>query len=84
MEQFGEPLHNLGSRHWFYMIFPGSCAEVLLADKAQLLKLTVSGITVLVDCMRAISEGNACSHSKEKFINDFAAPWNKVMNLDRF
>ncbi|MFZ1527292.1 MAG: catalase/peroxidase HPI [Ferruginibacter sp.] len=34
--------------------------------------------------LRAISEVYACSDSKEKFVNDFAAAWNKVMNLDRF
>ena len=34
--------------------------------------------------LRAISEVYACSDSNEKFINDFIAAWNKVMNLDRF
>ena len=34
--------------------------------------------------LRAISEVYACSDSHEKFINDFIAAWNKVMNLDRF
>ncbi|MDC0093415.1 catalase/peroxidase HPI [Alphaproteobacteria bacterium] len=34
--------------------------------------------------LRAISEVYACSDSKDKFINDFVAAWNKVMNLDRF
>ena len=34
--------------------------------------------------LRAVSEVYACSDSKEKFINDFVAAWNKVMNLDRF
>lgn len=34
--------------------------------------------------LRAIAEVYACSDSKEKFLNDFAAAWNKVMNLDRF
>ncbi|MDC0975538.1 catalase/peroxidase HPI [Alphaproteobacteria bacterium] len=34
--------------------------------------------------LRAIAEVYACSDSKDKFINDFVAAWNKVMNLDRF
>ena len=34
--------------------------------------------------LRAIAEVYACSDSKNKFVNDFVAAWNKVMNLDRF
>ena len=34
--------------------------------------------------LRAIAEIYASEDSKEKFINDFVNPWNKVMNLDRF
>ncbi|MEX1377848.1 MAG: catalase/peroxidase HPI, partial [Eubacteriales bacterium] len=34
--------------------------------------------------LRAVAEVYACSDSNEKFINDFVAAWNKVMNLDRF
>lgn len=34
--------------------------------------------------LRAISEVYACDDAKEKFVNDFVAAWNKVMNLDRF
>ena len=34
--------------------------------------------------LRALAEVYACADSKEKFVNDFAAAWNKVMNLDRF
>lgn len=34
--------------------------------------------------LRAIAEVYACADSDEKFINDFVAAWNKVMNLDRF
>jgi catalase-peroxidase len=34
--------------------------------------------------LRAIAEVYAQSDSKEKFVNDFIAAWNKVMNLDRF
>lgn len=34
--------------------------------------------------LRAIAEVYACGDSKEKFVHDFVAAWNKVMNLDRF
>lgn len=34
--------------------------------------------------LRALAEVYACSDSKEKFVNDFVAAWNKVMNLGRF
>lgn len=34
--------------------------------------------------LRAISEVYACEDSQEKFVTDFVAAWNKVMNLDRF
>ena len=34
--------------------------------------------------LRAISEVYACSDSHDKFVNDFIAAWNKVMNMDRF
>jgi catalase-peroxidase len=34
--------------------------------------------------LRAISEVYACEDSKEKFVRDFVAAWDKVMNLDRF
>ena len=34
--------------------------------------------------LRAIAEVYACDDAKERFVNDFVAAWNKVMNLDRF
>ena len=34
--------------------------------------------------LRAIAEVYGCSDSKDKFVTDFIAAWNKVMNLDRF
>jgi len=34
--------------------------------------------------LRALSEVYACDDSKEKYVHDFVAAWNKVMNLDRF
>lgn len=34
--------------------------------------------------LRAIAEVYACEDAREKFVQDFVAVWNKVMNLDRF
>ncbi len=34
--------------------------------------------------LRAVAEVYACADSKEKFVKDFVAAWDKVMNLDRF
>ncbi len=34
--------------------------------------------------LRALAEVYACEDMKEQFVHDFAAAWNKVMNLDRF
>ena len=34
--------------------------------------------------LRAIAEVYACADGKEKFVHDFIAAWNKVMELDRF
>jgi catalase-peroxidase len=34
--------------------------------------------------LRAIAEVYGCEDSQERFLHDFAAAWNKVMNLDRF
>ncbi|MBN2438252.1 MAG: catalase-peroxidase, partial [Deltaproteobacteria bacterium] len=34
--------------------------------------------------LRALAEVYACEDGQEKFLNDFVAAWNKVMNLDRF
>ena len=34
--------------------------------------------------LRALAEVYACADSQEKFLHDFVAVWDKVMNLDRF
>jgi catalase-peroxidase len=34
--------------------------------------------------LRALAEVYACADSQEKFVSDFVAAWNKVMNADRF
>ena len=34
--------------------------------------------------LRALAEVYACDDNRQKFVQDFVAAWNKVMNLDRF
>jgi catalase-peroxidase len=34
--------------------------------------------------LRALAEVYACDDAGEKFVKDFVAAWDKVMNLDRF
>ncbi len=34
--------------------------------------------------LRSLAEVYACEDCREKFVHDFVAVWNKVMNLDRF
>jgi catalase-peroxidase len=34
--------------------------------------------------LRALAEVYACTNSRQKFVKDFVAAWNKVMNADRF
>jgi catalase-peroxidase len=34
--------------------------------------------------LRALAEVYACADAEEKFVRDFVAAWDKVMNLDRF
>ncbi|MCA8036609.1 catalase-peroxidase, partial [Burkholderia arboris] len=34
--------------------------------------------------LRALAEVYGSADAKEKFVRDFVAAWNKVMNLDRF
>ncbi len=34
--------------------------------------------------LRALAEVYGCEDAQEKFVRDFVAAWNKVMNLDRF
>ena len=34
--------------------------------------------------LRAVAEVYGCEDAKERFVHDFVAAWDKVMNLDRF
>jgi catalase-peroxidase len=51
------------------------------------LKWTASRVDLVFGAnseLRALAEVYACADSQEKFVHDFVAAWNKVMNLDRF
>jgi catalase-peroxidase len=55
--------------------------------KTGQLKWTASRVDLLFGSnsqLRAIAEVYAQNDSKEKFVKDFVAVWDKVMNLDRF
>ena len=49
--------------------FKGSRADLIFGSNTEL---------------RAVAEVYASDDSKEKFVQDFVAAWNKVMNADRF
>jgi catalase-peroxidase len=51
------------------------------------LKWTASRVDLIFGSnsqLRALAEVYGCEDSREKFVHDFVAAWNKVMNLDRF
>jgi len=55
--------------------------------KTGKLKWTASRVDLVFGSnsqLRALAEVYACADAKQKFVNDFAAAWNKVMNLDRY
>jgi catalase-peroxidase len=55
--------------------------------KTGKLKWTATRVDLLFGShsqLRALAEVYAQNDSKEKFVNDFVAVWNKVMNADRF
>lgn len=55
--------------------------------KTGAVKWTASSVDLVFGSnsqLRAISEVYASSNADEKFVNDFVAAWDKVMNLDRF
>src|SRR5579883_435335 len=55
--------------------------------KTKELKWTATRVDLIFGShsqLRALAEVYASSDAKEKFAKDFAAAWNKVMNLDRF
>jgi len=55
--------------------------------KTNQVKWTASRVDLIFGShsqLRALAEVYASSDSKEKFVKDFVATWNKVMNADRF
>jgi len=51
------------------------------------LKWTATRVNLLFGSnsqLRALAEVYACDDGQEKFVRDFVAAWDKVMNLDRF
>ncbi len=55
--------------------------------KTGKLKWTASRVDLVFGSnsqLRALAEVYACEDAREKFIRDFVAVWDKVMNLDRF
>jgi catalase-peroxidase len=55
--------------------------------KTDALKWTATRVDLIFGSnseLRAVAEVYASNDSKEKFVKDFVAAWNKVMNLDRF
>ncbi len=58
-----------------------------LDRKTSALKWTATRVDLIFghdSQLRALAELYACEDSQEKFLQDFVAAWNKVMNLDRF
>jgi catalase-peroxidase len=56
-------------------------------DRAGKVKWTATAVDLVFGShsqLRAIAEVYASSDAKEKFVRDFVAAWDKVMNLDRF
>jgi catalase-peroxidase len=56
-------------------------------DSSGQVKWTASRVDLIFGSnseLRALAEVYACDDAKEKFVRDFVAAWDKVMNLDRF
>jgi catalase-peroxidase len=65
----GEDLFEGRDRKTGKVKWTGSSVDLVFGSNSQL---------------RAISEVYASDDAQQKFVNDFVAVWNKVMNLDRF
>jgi len=55
--------------------------------KTGALKWTATRVDLIIGSnteLRAVAEVYACADAQEKFVRDFVAAWDKVMNLDRF
>ncbi len=56
-------------------------------DRAGKVKWTATRVDLIFGShsqLRALAEVYATNDAKEKFVKDFVAAWNKVMNLDRY
>jgi catalase (peroxidase I) len=58
-----------------YPALAGSCINLFEFEASDLLRFAFRASRT---CRRE------CEDAKEKFVNDFVAAWNNVMNLDRF
>jgi catalase-peroxidase len=65
----GEPFYEGYDRRTRAAKWTGTAVDLVFGSNSQL---------------RAIAEVYACGDSHQKFVRDFVAVWNKVMNLDRF
>jgi catalase-peroxidase len=65
----GEHVYEGRDRRTGKVKWTGSAVDLVFGSNSQL---------------RAIAEVYACADSQQKFVRDFVAAWNKVMNLDRF
>jgi len=64
---------------------PGTRSKDAIADRRpQVDRHRVDLVFGSNSQLRALSEVYAQDDAKEKFVRDFVAAWNKVMNLDRF
>ncbi|HVX10684.1 MAG TPA: catalase/peroxidase HPI [Pirellulales bacterium] len=62
-------------------VFEGRCC------KTGELKWTATRVDLVFGSnsqLRAVAEVYGCADAQKKFVDDFVAAWNKVMNLDRF
>jgi catalase-peroxidase len=66
----------------------GSAAHVYEGrDRSGKVKWTATAADLVFGAhsqLRALAEVYACDAAQEKFVRDFVAAWDKVMNLDRF
>ncbi len=65
----GEHVYEGRDRRTGKVKWTGSTVDLVFGSNSQL---------------RAIAEVYACDDAQQKFVRDFVAAWNKVMNLDRF
>ncbi len=63
-----------------------TCSKGAIARRAEL-KWTGTRVDLVFGSnsqLRALAEVYGSSDAQAKFVQDFVAAWNKVMNLDRF